>query len=80
MVWDVIVTAEFVVVSVAVLACFAVKFLLTWLKKRHQGISQHRLFDLIALCAKVPVQIQDCGLQAEGKKNGLCAGSKRRTI
>ena len=33
MVWDVMVAAAFVVVSVAVLACFAVKFLLTWLVK-----------------------------------------------
>lgn len=45
MVWDVMVA----VVSVAVLACFAANALLTWLKKPHEGISQHRLFGLIAL-------------------------------
>jgi ABC-type microcin C transport system permease subunit YejE len=33
MVWDVMVAAAFVVVSVAVLACFSVKHVLTWLKK-----------------------------------------------
>ena len=34
MVWDVMVAAAFVVVSVAVLACFSPKHVLTWLKKR----------------------------------------------
>ena len=43
MVWDVMVAAAFVVVSVAVLACFLVNFLLTWLKKPHQVASQYRL-------------------------------------
>jgi hypothetical protein len=45
MLWDVMVA----VVSVAVLVCFAANVLLTWLKKPHQRISQHRLFDLTAL-------------------------------
>jgi hypothetical protein len=44
MLWDVMVA----VMSVTVLACFAANVLLTWLKKPHQRISQHRLFDLIA--------------------------------
>jgi hypothetical protein len=43
MVWDVIVAAAFVVVSVAVLACFASKLLLTWLKKPLQVAPQHCL-------------------------------------
>ena len=33
MVWDVMIATAFVVVSVAVLACFSVKHVLTWLKK-----------------------------------------------
>jgi hypothetical protein len=37
MVWDVMVAAALVVVSVAaVLACFHVKHVLTWLKKPHR--------------------------------------------
>ena len=36
MVWDVMVAAAFVVVSVAVLVCFAFKFILNWLKKPSQ--------------------------------------------
>ena len=36
MVSDVMVAAAFVVVSVAVLACFSVKHVLTWLKKPHR--------------------------------------------
>jgi hypothetical protein len=43
MVWDVMVAAAFVVVSVAVLACFSFKLLLTWLKKPLQVAPQHRL-------------------------------------
>ena len=43
MVWDVMVAAAFVVVSVAVLAGFASKLLLTWLKKPLQVAPQHRL-------------------------------------
>jgi hypothetical protein len=35
-VWDVMVAAAFVVVSVAVLVCFAFKFILNWLKKPSQ--------------------------------------------
>jgi hypothetical protein len=33
MVWDMMVAAAFVVVSVAVLVCFGFKFILTWSKK-----------------------------------------------
>ena len=43
MVWDVMVAAAFVVVSVAVLACFGFKLFLTWLKKPLQNTPQHRL-------------------------------------
>ena len=43
MVWDVMVAAAFVVVSVAVLACFGFNLLLTWLRKPLQGAPQHRL-------------------------------------
>lgn len=49
MVWDVMVAAAFVVVSVAVLACFPVKFLLTSIKKPHQVASQHRLLSITLL-------------------------------
>ena len=73
MVWSEMVAAEFVVLSVAVLACIAVKFLLTWLKKPHQRISQSRLFDFIARCAKAHYKIQQCGPQAEGEKTGYAA-------
>jgi hypothetical protein len=38
MVSDVMVTAAFVVVSVAVLACFSAKHVLTWLKKPHRRL------------------------------------------
>ena len=43
MVWDVMVAAAFVVVSVAVLACFAFKLLLTWFKNPLKVAPQHRL-------------------------------------
>ncbi len=68
MVWDVMVAAAFVVVSVALLACFLVKFLLS-LKKPHQVASQHRLLSITPL-RQGPIQTQDCGPQAEGKTNG----------
>ena len=55
MVWDVMVAAAFVVVSVAVLACFLVKFLLTWLTRTHQVASHHRLFPS-RQCVKVSLQ------------------------
>ena len=35
MLWDVMVAAAFVVVSVAVFVCFCFNFILTWLKKPH---------------------------------------------
>ena len=69
MVWDVMVAAAFVVVSVAVLACFLVKFLLTSLKKPHQVASQHRLLS-ITLLRQGLYKTQDCVPQAEGKTNG----------
>ena len=46
MVWDVMVTAAFVAVSVAALACFGLKSLLTWLKSPLQVPPQQRLFVL----------------------------------
>ena len=61
MVWDVMVPAAFVVVSVAILACFAVKSLLTWLKKPHQVASQYRLLISSRHCAMVQYKTQDCG-------------------
>jgi hypothetical protein len=61
MVWDVIVAAAFVVVSVAVLASFAVKFLLTCLKKPHQVASQHRLLIHRAIAPRSNNKTQDCG-------------------
>ena len=67
MVWDVIVAAAFVVVSVAVLASFAVKFLLTCLKKPHQVASQYRLLIHRAIAPRSNNKTQDCGPQAEGK-------------
>jgi hypothetical protein len=80
MVWDVIVAAAFVVVSVAVLVCFAVKLLLTWLKKPHQGISQHRLFDLIALYATVQYETQIAGHKLTQEKRPTAPEFKRRMI
>ena len=49
MVWDVMVAAAFVVLSVAVLACFLVKFLLTSLQKPHPVASQHRPLSITPL-------------------------------
>ena len=79
MVWDVMVAAAFVVVSVAVLACFLVKFLLTSLKKPHQVASQHRLLSITPL-RQGPIQTQDCAPQTEGKTNGYTLRFKWRTI
>lgn len=42
MLWDVMVAAAFVVVSVAVLVCFVFNSILTWLKKSHQVGPRHR--------------------------------------
>jgi hypothetical protein len=56
MVWDVMVAAAFVVVSVAVLACFWVKHVLSWLKKPHRRVlpfpgsmilSRHRFREIV---------------------------------
>jgi len=56
MVWDVIVAAAFVVVSVAVLACFSMKHVLTWLKKPRRRflpfpgfmiLSRHRFREIV---------------------------------
>ena len=43
MVWDVMVVAAFVVVSVAVLVCFGFNLIFTWLKKHHQVAPDHLL-------------------------------------
>jgi hypothetical protein len=64
MVLAVMIAAEVVVVSVAVLACLP-------FKEASPEISPYRLFDLMARRAKVQYKTQDCGPQAEGKKNGL---------
>jgi len=69
MVWDVMVAAAFVVLSVAVLACFLVKFLLTSLQKPHPVASQHRPLSITPLRQGL-YKTQDCGPQAEGKANG----------
>lgn len=45
MVWDVMIATAFVVVSVAVLACFSVKHVLTWLKKPRWRFLPSRLHD-----------------------------------
>ena len=79
MVWDVMVAAAFVVVSIAILACFAVKSLLTSLKKSHQVASQHRLLS-ITLLRQGLYKTQDCVPQAEGKTNGYTLRFKWRTI
>ncbi len=68
MVWDVMAAAAFVVVSMAVLACFAVKFLPTWLEKPHQGFSQHRRFDFIARRAKVHTKFNSACHHLKAKK------------
>ncbi len=56
MVWDVMVAAAFVVVSVAVLACFSVRQALIWLKKPHRRflpfpgsmvLSRHRFREIV---------------------------------
>ncbi len=48
MLWDVMVAAAFVVVSVAVLVCFVFNSILTWLKKSHQaGPRQRRAASLL---------------------------------
>lgn len=56
MVWGAMVAAAFVVVSVAVLACFSVKHVLTWFKKPHRGflpfpgsmiLSRHRFREIV---------------------------------
>lgn len=56
MVWDVMVAVAFVVVSVAMLAYFSVKHVLTWLKKPHRRflpvpgfmiLSRHRCREIV---------------------------------
>jgi hypothetical protein len=49
MAWDLIVAAAFVVVSMAVLACFSPKHVLTWLKKRTTLFPQTRAFAVTGL-------------------------------
>jgi hypothetical protein len=67
MVWDVMVAAAFVVVSVAVLVCFLVKFFLTWLKKPHQVASQHCLLS-ITPCAKVQYKLKIAGHKLKARQ------------
>jgi hypothetical protein len=49
MVWDVMVAAAFVVVSVALLACFSPKHVLAWLKKRTTLFPQTRVLAVTGL-------------------------------
>ena len=65
MLWDVMVAAAFVVVSVAVLVCFAVNFVLTWLKKPHQVAPQRRLLPE-EKAAKEPLKLPK--IRGEGGK------------
>jgi hypothetical protein len=83
MVWDVMVPVTFVVVSVAVLDCFDFRFILTWSKKPPQVAPQHRLLasSLYSRLRQGPIEIQDRGPHAEGKKKRLHgSGYNRRTI
>ncbi len=67
MVWDVMVAAAFVVVSVAVLVCFGFKFILTWLKKPTQVDPQHRpLLSSLYPPAKEPLKLPK--IRGEGGK------------
>jgi hypothetical protein len=68
MVWDLMVAAAFVVISV--LACFTLKFLLTRLTKPHQVASQHRLLIHHAIAPRSNTKLKIAGPQDEGKKNG----------
>ena len=78
MVWDVIVAAAFVVVSVAVLVCFAVKSLLTLLKKPHQVASQHLLLIHRAIATRSNTNLTIAGHKLKARKT--LRGFKRRTI
>jgi hypothetical protein len=80
MVWDAIVAAAFVVVSVAILACFAVKSLLTWLKKPHQVASQHRLLIHRAIATRSNTKLKIAGHKLNARKTLGGSGFKRRTI
>jgi hypothetical protein len=67
MVWDVMVAAAFVVVSVAVLVCFGFKFILTWLKKPPQVDPQHRPWlSSLYRSAKEPLKLTK--IRGEGGK------------
>ena len=83
MVWDVIVAAAFVVVSVAVLAEFPVSSFLTWLKQPHPLAPQHRLLmsSLYSRLRQRRIKIQIAGHTLKARKKGL-HGSEfdRRTI
>jgi hypothetical protein len=53
MVWDVLVAAAFVVVSVTILVRFGFKFILTWLKKPHLVAPPYRSVNVIALYSRL---------------------------
>jgi hypothetical protein len=69
-VWDVMVAAAFVVVSVTILASFAVKFLLTWLKKPHQIASQHGLLIHRTIAPRSDTKLKIAGHKLKARKNG----------
>jgi hypothetical protein len=69
-VWDVMVAAAFVVVSVTILASFAVKFLLTWLKKPHQIASQHGLLIQRTIAPRSDTKLKIAGHKLKARKNG----------
>jgi hypothetical protein len=73
MVLAVMIAAEVVVVSVAVLACLPFKFLLSWLNQPHEGFSQHRRFDFIARRAKVHTKFNSACHHLKAKKTGYAA-------
>ena len=74
MVWDVMVAAAFVVISVAVLACCAVTFLLTWLKKPHQVASQRRLFINRAIATRSNTKLKIAGNKLKARKSATRFG------
>ncbi len=74
MVWDVMIAAAFVVVSIAILACFSVKSLLTSLNKPHQVASQHSLLSHDATAPRSNTKLNIAGPQVEGKKTATRFG------
>ena len=76
MVGDVMVATAFVVVSVAVLACFALKFILV---KKPPQVAPHTVC-LYSRLRQGPIEIQDRGHTPKARKSGCTVGFNRRTI